>query len=187
MGDNVVAWDDFYGDHKVRFATFIPPGRYSVAHPWKNEYRRMDRFDHALLREVRSPASKKRLHELELVFSSTKTDGVSRFFVSGIDLDALPRLAVNDYSRSPFYLPMGIGVPPFYQSYEELQRSPPERSPYFSVLLDGQDRWIDHHNFAIDGPVLHRDLKDPDLLHVYLLSYERHSLIAHFVIRARFN
>ena len=80
-------------------------------------------------------------------------------------------------------MPMGIGVPPFFQSYEELEKNPPHKSPYVSVLLDEQDRWIDHHSFAIDGPVLHRDEKNPDLLHVYLLSYARHSLIPHFVIQ----
>ena len=41
---------------------------------------------------------------------------------------------------------------------------------------------IDHHSFAIDGPVLHRDSADPSLLHVYLLSYERHTLIGHLVV-----
>ena len=46
-------------------------------------------------------------------------------------------------------------------------------------------RWIDHHRFAIDGPVLHRDARNPDLLHVYLLSYERHTLINHIVVSTR--
>jgi uncharacterized membrane protein YdjX (TVP38/TMEM64 family) len=181
VGANVVTWGDFYDGHKVRFASFIPPGRYSHNHPWKNEYRRIDRFDRAILREIKSPATDKKLHELELVFSSTRREEVSRFYVSGFDLAALPRLPVKDYPKG-FYMPMGIGVPPFYQSYEELEKNPPQRSPHVSVLLDEQGGWIDHHGFAIDGPVLHRDEKDPDLLHVYLLSYERHSLVAHLVI-----
>jgi hypothetical protein len=29
---------------------------------------------------------------------------------------------------------------------------------------------------------MHRDEHDPDLVHLYLLSYERHSLIVHVVI-----
>ena len=80
-------------------------------------------------------------------------------------------------------MPMGIGVPPFFQSYEELQRQPPDRSLYASVLLDPADHWIDHHSFGIDGPVMHRDERDPHLLHIELLSYERHALIAHFQVR----
>jgi uncharacterized membrane protein YdjX (TVP38/TMEM64 family) len=185
IAENVRTWNDcFDGRHAIRFASFIPPGRYSVQHPWKNEYLRIDRFEKAILREVVSPATDKPLSELELVFRSTTQDGVCRFFVSGFDLDALPRLPVGDYPKG-LYMPMGIGVPPFFQSYEELQKNPPDRSPYFSVLLDGQGRWIDHHKFAIDGPVLHRDEHDPDMLHAYLLSYERHSLIAHIVLSTR--
>ena len=61
-------------------------------------------------------------------------------------------------------------------------QSPPEKSPYFSMMLDADSRWINHHEVAVDGPVMHRDVEDPNKLHVYLLSYERHSLIAHFVI-----
>jgi hypothetical protein len=79
-------------------------------------------------------------------------------------------------------MPMGIGTPPFHQSYDELQQHPPEQGPYMSVLLDGEDGWIDHHAVGVDGPVMHRDEADPGLLHVYLLSYERHSLVGHFLI-----
>ncbi len=181
LAENIVTWGDFFDGRPVEFASFIPPGRYSVNHPWKTQYWRLDRFEKALLRRIVSPATEKPLDELELVFTSTKSGETCRFVVSGFDLHSLPQLAVPDYPRG-LYMPMGIGVPPFFQSYEELQRQPPDHSPYASVLLDPADRWIDHHSLGIDGPVMHRDDRDPDLLHVYLLSYERHSLIAHFQV-----
>lgn len=184
MPSSPVTWGDFFDGRRIRFATFIPPGRYSVEYPRKNEYWRMNRFDKAILREVVSPAASKPLHELELVFQSRQTGEPCRFLVSGFDPAELPQLAVKEYPKG-LYLPMGIGVPPFFQSYEELQKNPPHRSPYFCVMLDAEDRWIDHHALAVDGPVLHRDATNPDLLHVYLLSYERHSLIAHFIVSAR--
>ena len=181
VAQNVRAWGDYYDGRAVRFASFVPPGRYDLSKPWKNEYVRMDRFDKAILRTVKPPGASATLSELELVFSSTKRDGVCRFFVSGIDINALPQLAITDYPKG-LYMPMGIGVPQFYQSYGELQKNPPHLSPYVSVLLDGEGKWIDHHSFAIDGPVLHRDATNPKLLHVYLLSYERHAVIAHIVV-----
>jgi hypothetical protein len=184
LAENIVSWGDFYDGRKVHFASFIPPGRYSVSHPWKNQYWRMDRFEKTILREIVSPASAEPLQELELVFSSTKQEGVCRFIVSGFDLQKLPQLAMQDYPKG-LYMPMGIGVPPFFQSYDELQQQPPDKSPYVSVLLDGNEKWIDHHRFGIDGPVMHRDATNPDLLHVYLLSYERHSLIGHLVLSTR--
>lgn len=181
VAENARTWGDFFDGRPVRFVSFVPPGRYDLGKPWKNGYRRMDRFEGAVLREVISPAGPKPLTELELTFSSSVGGGPLRFVVSGFDLKALPQLPVMQYPKG-LYEPMGIGVPPFYQNYADLQASPPERSPYFSVLLDGEGRWVDHHSLAIDGPVLHRDEHDPSLIHVYLLSYERHTLIGHFVI-----
>ena len=142
----------------------------------------MDRFEKAILRRIESPATEQPLDELELVFTSSKSGETCRFVVSGFDLNALPQLALAYYPHG-LYMPMGIGVPPFFQSYEELQRQPPDRSHYASVLLDPADHWIDHHSFGIDGPVMRRDEHDPNLLHVELLSYERHALIAHFQVR----
>jgi uncharacterized membrane protein YdjX (TVP38/TMEM64 family) len=181
LAENLRRWQDFSEGPRVRFATFIPPGRYSVAQPWKNEFWRFARLDRAVWREIVSPATDRPLQELELIFEGKWGGERSRFLVSGFDAAALPQLVVTDYPQG-MYMPMGIGVPTFFQSYEELQQAPPQQSPYFSLLLDADGRWINHHEVAIDGPVLHRDAADPRLLHVYLLSYERHSLVRHFVV-----
>lgn len=179
--DNVVSWGDFYDGRPIRFASFIPPGRYSAGRPWKNKYRELKNFEKAVVRQIATQPDSRALHEIELVFSNAERNRWYRIFVSGIDLQKLPQLPMQDYPKG-LYMPMGIGVPPFYQSYEDLKKSPPATSPYVSVMLDTDDRWIDHHAFAIDGPVLHRDEKNPRLLHVYLLSYERHSLVAHITV-----
>ena len=182
IAKNLVTWKDFYEEGRsIRFASFVPPGLYKVSKPWKNEYWRLSKFDKAILRDITSPASDKPLQELELVFENKKTGDVSRLFVSGINVAALPQLEVKDYPKG-LYMPMGIGIPPFYQSYEDLEQNPPYKSAYFSVLLDSKNRWINHHEVAVDGVALHRDKENPNLLHLYLLSYERHSLIGHFLI-----
>jgi uncharacterized membrane protein YdjX (TVP38/TMEM64 family) len=183
LAENVLTWKDFSDGRKVRFAQFMPPGRYSVTHPWKNEYWRMTHFEKGILREVVSSATNKLLHELELVFTG-QDGGTYRFIISGFDPAALPQLPVRDYPKG-LYMPMGIGVPPFFQGYDELTQNPPDKSPYFCMLLDGEDRWVNHHDAAVDGPVMHRDGTNPDLLHVYLLSYERHTLIGHFVVSTK--
>ena len=195
IAENVRTWGDFYDARKVRFAAFIPPGRYSVEHPWKNEYWRIDRFEKAILREVESPGSDSPLHELELVLSSTRNGEKVRFLVSGFDPEKLPRLAPQQYAGTMTatardaavraYMPMGIGTPPFFQDYAALRNAPPHTSPFFSVALDDKDQWINHHDLAIDGPVLHRDDQESSVLHVYLLSYERHTLIGHWRVETR--
>ena len=181
----VLTWKDFYPESsRVQFASFVMPGRYDVRTPHKNEYQRLAGFKGATLREIKSPAGDERLHEIELAFRDGKSGETSRFIISGVALDKLPQLTVADYPKG-LYMPMGIGVPPFYQGHVELTAHPPQRSPYFSVWLDAQGRWINHHEAGVDGPVLHRDKDDPNLLHLYLLSYERHSLVGHFLIPTR--
>jgi uncharacterized membrane protein YdjX (TVP38/TMEM64 family) len=180
LTDNLLTWKDFQEGRRIRFAQFVLPGRYSVNHPWKNEYWRLAHFEGAVLREVVSPATATPVDEVELEFTGRGGEKC-RFLVSGFDLAALPRLPVEDYPRG-LYMPMGIGVPPFFQSYADLEDNPPEKGPYFSVLLDRDGRWINHHEVGVDGAVLHRDSEDPSRLHVYLLSYERHTLIGHFVL-----
>ena len=179
--ENILAWRDFFDGRKVQFATFTPPGRYDVHRPWHNEFGRLSCFVGAVIRDIRSPARPESLQELELIFQNRETHELSRFIVSGFDMASLPQLSPDRYPEG-LYMPMGIGVPPFFQSYDALVQNPPHQSPYFCVLLDPSDRWINHHEVAIDGPVIHRDVNDPTILHVYLLSYERHSLVGHFVV-----
>ena len=181
-GSGYVTWGNLIDRADVTFATFVPPGKYSHAHPWGNEYWRLHEFAGGVVRAVESPAAPgETLHELELTFLS-KDGEPQRLFVGGVDFAGLPTLPVGEYPRG-LYMPMGIGVPPFYQSYADLVANPPAESPYYSVLLDADDGWIDHHTVAIDGPVMHRDAADPGLIHLYLLSYERHTLVAHLTIR----
>jgi hypothetical protein len=179
---DLLTWGDFASAaSEIRFPTFAPPGRYFVSKPWKNEHWRIAKFDGAILRDIKSPARDEHRLEIELDFTNGRTGEATRFIVSGIDPQALPQLDVSEYPAG-LYMPMGIAIPPFFESYDDLEKNPPDKSPYFSVLVDGQDRWINHHDVAIDGPVLHRDKSNPDVLHLYLLSYERHSLIGHYVI-----
>lgn len=182
---NVTQWKHFYdGQHPIRFASFVKPGVYALDKPWDNRYQEISTVSEVILRQVRHVSEE--LHEqifteLEVVFRGGKKNSQKRLIVSGFEIDKLPQLATTDYPKG-LYMPMGIGVPPFNQSYADLLSQPPQKSPYFSVLLDGQEGWIDHHQYSIDGPVLHRDAADPTKLHLYLLSYERHSLVMHLTI-----
>jgi hypothetical protein len=182
LARNLTIWKDFYDNkNEIKFATFRPPGFYDQNKPWGNEYWRIGKFDQAILRKIKPIGVEQTLQEIELAFTDTKTGEKNRLFISGVNLKKLPQLPVENYSKG-LYMPMGIGIPPFYQSYEELKNNHPDVSPFFSVLLDLQDRWIDHHHLAVDGSVMHLDKDNPNLLHLYLLSYERNTLIAHFLV-----
>ena len=180
LGRNLRQWRDFDTATDLCFASFIAPGRYSVATPWHHEYERIAHLESATLSTVMPAGQCDKVEELELKFRGRDAE-ICRFVVSGFRWDQLDQLPDEKYPEG-MYMPMGIGVPPFFQSYDSLRAHRPDTSPWFSVLLDEQNRWIDHHRAAIDGPVLHRDAVDPDRLHIHLLSYERHSLIRHFVV-----
>lgn len=78
---------------------------------------------------------------------------------------------------------MGIGTAPLKQRYRDLIKFPPENRSEFSVFLNDQNEWINHHDMAIDGAILFLDKKTPGLLHMYLVSYERHAVVAHYSIK----
>jgi hypothetical protein len=175
----IYTYRDWY-DHPVQFASFIPPGRYSVAHPRDTKLHDLADFKGATLRRVRTPEAARDLFELDLSFRSP--DGVpTRLVFGGLDLAAMPRLSPDRYERG-WAVPMGIGNLSFFESYEFLLSNPPLVRPFYGLHLDAQDRWINHHAVGVDGPLLHRDAADPSRLHLYLLAYERHALLNHFVL-----
>jgi len=191
-------------NRSATFAIFRAPGLYDWKIPRENEFWRIACLQDGKIRHVCSPLRREQtLHEIEIVyepdvtleqvhgFGQTRRRGMlrkkkrynpaTRIVIGGVNLNELPVVPVSLYSEG-FYMPMGISVPPFHQKYRELQNAPPRCSPYYSFVLDENDRWLDHHKLAVDGPVMHRDMNNPNLVHVYLLSYERHSLVAHYIL-----
>ena len=178
LAQNVRTYGDWSDGRPVAFGSFIKPGRYSNQHPHGNELWRIGKLERATWREVKSPAVPEPQHELELVFRDTKSGGENKFLVGGFRAEKLPVLATSDYAKG-YYMPLGIAIPSFTGGYDDLVKTPPWTTPYYSLLVDSGDRWLNHHEIALDGQVLHRDEKDPDLLHLYFLSYERHAILAH--------
>lgn len=177
--NRVICWDDFaeFSDD-VSFVTFKSPGYYDSRKRQGNELKRFAELKEAIHRKILSPGSDKIFDEVELIFEKT------RFIVGGINFDTLPKLSEKAYPKG-FCMPVGIAVPPFYQSYPDLCAHPPGTSTYFCLLLDKSGRWLNHHKIGIDGPVLFRDEKDPALIHLFFLSYERISLVKHFAFRLK--
>jgi len=110
---NLVTWGDILGKRDVTFATFRPPGYYDVDQPWENEYWRLAIFEGAVVRRIDTPTAEP-LDEIELIFRDEQGNA-NRFIVGGIDLAELPQLPTTEYPDG-LYMPMGIGVPPFFQS-----------------------------------------------------------------------
>lgn len=181
MGEPITTWEE-YPDGEVTFATFEPPGRYNTKRPWGHEFGRIAQLERVWQRKVECPVGDRPLDELELLFDGGRT----RLILGGIDLQELPLLSPDDYTEGKL-LPMGISLPPFYEPYEVLTQNPPQNLPSYSMLVDEENRWLNHHAIAIDGTILFRDQSNPRHLHVYLLSYERHALVGHYIIESPLN
>lgn len=164
----------------LQFQSFVKPGIYDPSRLWNSDYSQLANVTQATARQVISPLADEPLVELQLDFANA--DGELRqFIVSGIDLEQIPQLESENYSDG-VYMPLGFGTP-FTQDYLELEENRPEENPFFSVLLDGENRVIDYRKgIGINGLVIHRDVNDGNLLHVYLMSYERITLIGHYVV-----
>lgn len=172
-------WQDLR-DQTVQFQSFVPPGIYQPEAVWEMHLEELAHLSGAIARQVRSPLASQPLTEVELTFTSA-AGNTRRLIVSGIDLAKLPQLNPEHYSAG-LYMPLGFGTP-FTQDYADLKAQPPQTSPFFTVLLDGENRLLHYRKqVGINGIVLHRDAQDPHILHLYPMSYERITLAGHYTL-----
>jgi hypothetical protein len=122
------------------------------------------------------------MDELELHFRDLRNGEPASLIISGFDAQWVPQLPAVEYPEG-FQRPLGIGVPPLRQEYEELTIHTPWNSSYFGVLMDRRGRWLDHRKIGVDGVVMHRDQQDPTLLHLYLAGHDQATLVGHLRIR----
>ena len=165
----------------VRFASFIQPGRYSRAHPRETQLHYLAELTGTLMRQVKLPGGTHSLFELELDFRSSQTGEPTRLILGGLDWATIPVASQKQYDHG-WQAPLGIGNPSFFESYEQVLADPPAQRTFYGFHLDARNRWLDHHAVGVDGPLLHWDADDPSLLHLYLLSYERHALLNHVTL-----
>ncbi len=183
-GEDMRTWEDVR-QADLKFQSFVPPGIYDESHLWESDFSQLATVVGATGRQITptlplDSIAKGALREVEINFESEDGE-LRKLIVSGIDWDQVPKLESADYSDG-VYMPLGFGTP-FTQNYSDLVENPPASSPFFSVLLDEDDRVIDYRkDIGVNGLVMHRDLDDENLLHVYLMSYERITLIGHYVV-----
>lgn len=178
-GEKAYTWEELR-QTDLAFQSFVPPGIYDPKRLWASDFSQLAEVTQATVRQVVSPLARKPLKEIQLDF--TNTDGELRqLIVSGIVFEQIPQLQPQDYSEG-IYMPLGFGTP-FTQNYTELQKNRPDESSFFAVLLDNENGVIDYRqDIGLNGLVMHRDKHDENLLHIYLMSYERITLMSHYIV-----
>lgn len=161
------------------FATFTPPGYYNKQDPRTTELGRIYNLKDVQMKKVN--ISGDTLHEIALHFTHRDDGKQTTLIIGGIDMSDFPVLDEKE-ANSGWKSSMGIGNHSFYEHYKEHIRTKSEQSPYYALLLDGEGKWLDSHKIGIDGPIFHFVDEGRKELHLWLLSFERHALVGHYVI-----
>lgn len=174
---NTTRISDFLTD-STRFATFSPPGIYTTADPRKTELSRLSNPILWVLRKIKTSRDDKRV-EIEIVFNPEEASKKTRLIISGLNLEEIPLLDTTEANKG-WQNSMGFGNHSFYETYEKQQSYNAFQNPYFCILTTEDYFWLDSHEIGIDGPLLHFDSKDPNRLHIWILSFERHAFVGHY-------
>lgn len=175
--------NDFLND-TTSFSTFLYPGYYSTSDPRPTTLSKLRYPKSVVIRTITSKNSAKdECIELDVTFArNSDSTELTRVVIGGIKLDQIPQLALNDYNKG-FKMPMGIGNHAFYEKAEYAQHHSSKENPYYALIVNEEGKWLDSHFFGVDGPIFHRDEKDPNLLHYWLLSFERHAMVTHLTFK----
>lgn len=168
---------DFHTD-SATFATFSQPGFYNRQDPRHTELGRFKKLIKVEKLSTVVEGVENAFDEYSFLFERENGEQ-TLFIIGGIKTSSLPQLKVED-ANSGTQFPMGIGNHPFYEDCNAHEHCCTKNNPYFGLLLDAEGKWLDSHTIGIDGPLLHLDAENPNILHVWLLSFERHALVGHY-------
>lgn len=176
---NTTKIQDFLTDSTL-FATFTPPGFYNTKDPRVTYLSRLASPDSLISRQITCKGlCNDTLQEIEIVFNLGDSTKQTSLVLSGINLKDIPVLAAEQVNKG-WQSSMGFGNHTFYETYEHSQYCKVATNPYFAYLSDENGMWIDSHKIGIDGPLLYLDEQNSNLLHVLILSFERHAIVGHY-------
>ena len=167
------------------FATFTPPGYYNTSEPRKTKLGALAQLKRVVQSDIISQNHlKDSLIELRFSFLSNSGNIKTDVVIGGVNLEDIPTLPFKE-SYKGYQMPMGISNHSFYETYEECLKKTSFDNPYYSLIVDSNGLFLDSHDIGIDGSLLHFDSQDAKKLHVWLLSFERHAFVGHYVLKLK--
>lgn len=165
------------------FATFTEEGKYEKTEPRITELGRLAIVDSVWISKMTSPATTNEhpLHELTIFYTHATDSVKTELVIGGIDFQSLPRLRESE-ANNGWQNSMGIANHTFYSTYQHTLEHSCEKSPYYALTTDQYQNWVDSHKIGIDGPLLFLDKRNPRLLHIFILSFERHAFVGHYTV-----
>jgi hypothetical protein len=164
------------------FATFTPPGFYNRKDPRTTELGRLQQLQHAQLFQTVSKVNHDTLHELQLLFADEAGARKTQLVLGGLNLSDFPILPSAEANKG-WKTSMGFANHSFYEAYATQVSQKTQQNPYYGYLATNKGRWLDSHRIGIDGPVFHFSDVNRKVLHLWLLSFERHALVGHYIFK----
>jgi hypothetical protein len=164
---------------ETTLATFLPPGMYSKSDPRKTELGRLGKLVNAQLSKTVHNHCPKQSHELLLEFEDASGERKTKLVFGGLFFENFPKLSALEAHKG-WKTSMGFSNHTFYETLTEHEAWYSNTNPYYGYLADQDNHWLDSHEIGIDGPIFYWDKDVPNLLHLWLLSFERHALVGHY-------
>ena len=166
---------------ETKLATFLPPGRYAKSDPRSTELGRLKNLDKVNVYKTSHAHMDEQTNEIHFAFSDDK-GRITNLYFGGLNLDVLPKLSPA-MANDGWKISMGFSNHTFYETLPQHEAWSSKMNPYYGYLSDEYNNWLDSHDIGIDGPIMHWDAHTEGLLHVWLLSFERHALVGHYEIQ----
>lgn len=171
--------NDFLSD-ETKYSTFSPPGFYDTHAPRPTLLSLLKVLEGGAVSQIQHQTlTDTVLHEVRIDLSTDDSSKKHSIYFGGIDLRQLPVLTLQDHNKG-LKMPMGLSNHSFYETYDKCLSNPTIENPYYGLVLNDQDVWFDSHSLGIDGPIMFWDAEDESILHVMILSFERHSFVGHY-------
>lgn len=164
------------------FATFSPPGFYNKKDPRQTELGRLKNLQHVQLFQIVSAINGDTLHELQLLFQDQEGGRKTQLILGGLDLAQFPVLPTSQANKG-WKASMGFSNHTFYEKYTTHITHKTQNNPYYGYLATSKGNWLDSHRIGIDGPIFHFSDAERKILHLWLLSFERHALVGHYTFK----
>ena len=172
--------NDFLTDSTL-YGTFTPPGFYNTSDPRVTQLGRLSHVDSLQVKKVSSAfTDDKDLLEISILYSDSNRS--TRLVIGGIDQSKIPTLKRSKMDKG-YQMPMGIANHSFYEDYKTMLANKSQENPFYAFFTDKSGKWLDSHKIGVDGPLMYFDAEDPEVLHLWLLSFERHSFVGHYLIK----
>ncbi len=171
--------EDMLND-STTYSTFQWPGYYDTKDPRSTTLSMLGIPKKVLIKNtISNNITKDSCYEFDISYArNTDTNYITRVVIGGIKKSQLKQLDIVNYNKG-LKMPMGIGNHGFYEPINYAETHSSSDSPYYGFVIDNEEKWVDSHFFGIDGPLLHLDKDDPNILHFWLLSFERHAMVCH--------